>query len=323
MVLVAGVVTFLIVRSHPDDVLKALRDVDLALVLAALALNLPVALLTPLRAALVFGKLGYLVPARILVPTTILGFVAGGLTPGASGELLRAQALRSAAGVPFEAGVVAVVYERGLSLYLLMASSIAIFAAAELGGVWVVAAIVAAVPAVLAPGLVARVMAPWLEGRSAGGGGGLVASLWRRVVSILSQTRVLLDDWLLLMRWSAVSLAMFLLIAAQYWLLARAVGDGAGFGDAWLALGVSTFAGVAALIPLGLGVLDGSLAATLDRLGMTLEQGTVVALLVRGIVTVPLLIGATGCYFYLQRLPEARLEPASSSAGRPDEAAPR
>ena len=65
--------------------------------------------------------------------------------------------------------------------------------------------------------------------------------------------------------------------------------------------GVSTLAAVLTLLPLGLGVLDGSLSATLDRLGMTLEQGGIVALLVRAAVTLPLVLAAFACYVYLQR----------------------
>jgi uncharacterized membrane protein YbhN (UPF0104 family) len=98
----------------------------------------------------------------------------------------------------------------------------------------------------------------------------------------------------------AVTLAIFAVIATQHWLLARSINADAGFVDAWLALGVSTIAAIASLLPFGVGVLDGSLAATLDRLGATLEQGGIVALLVRAAVTLPLILAAFACYLYLQ-----------------------
>jgi len=58
---------------------------------------------------------------------------------------------------------------------------------------------------------------------------------------------------------------------------------------------------VASLLPLGLGVLDGTLAAVLARLGATLDQGSIVAVSVRATVTLPLLLAAFVCYLYLQR----------------------
>ncbi len=100
-------------------------------------------------------------------------------------------------------------------------------------------------------------------------GKGLLSRLLGRAAAMLAQVRLLLRDPALLAVWASMSLVMFALIAAQYWLLSRAVGASVGIDDTWIALGVSTFAGVAALIPLGLGVLDGSLAAALDRLGAT------------------------------------------------------
>src|SRR5688500_14397646 len=90
LALATAVVAFVVLSSRPADIWTALRDFDPWFALLAILLNVPVAVLAPLRSALVFRRLGHHVPAGVLIPTTIVGFVAGGLTPGASGELLRA-----------------------------------------------------------------------------------------------------------------------------------------------------------------------------------------------------------------------------------------
>jgi uncharacterized protein (TIRG00374 family) len=310
IVLVAAV----IVSSHPENLWRVLQSVDPGLCVAALALNAPLLVLTPVRASLVLRRIGYRVRRDVLVPSTIVGFVAGGLTPAASGELLRAQALRSGADVPLQPGITAIIYERVLSLYLLLVSTGLVLALTVLAGPWVMVAATAA--AVL-------VVMPWMAMALAGGllppedriqSEGRWGSLGRRLLSTASQLRGLLADLPLLAGFAAVTLAMFGLIAVQYWFLARAAGTSVSVADAWLVFGVSTFAGVVALIPLGLGALDASLAAALARLGTTIEQGGVVALLVRAVVTLPLVLAALACYLYLQRASSRR--PQAPSPGQ-------
>ncbi len=299
--LAAAVVVFVVMRSHPGDLRAVLRDIDIKMTALSLLLNVPVALLAPLRSSLVFRRLGHKVPASVLIPTTIVGFVAGGLTPAASGELLRAGPLRTRAGVPFEDSMAAVVYERVLSTYLLALSTVVLFALANLRLIWGLVVVIVGAGLCLLPWLGAVKVLPLIPGEDRIGGRGLMPAIFRRVLAMAAQLRLLLAGPGLLVQWSVITAAMFALISAQYWLLARGLSEGISLNDAWLAFGVSTFAAVASLIPLGLGVLEGSLAAILDRLGMTLEQGEVVALLVRATITLPLVIAAFACYLYLQR----------------------
>ncbi len=293
----------LLASSRPAKLRDALGEIDVPLAAAAAALNLPVLVLAPLRSHLVMRRLGYGVAPRVLVPATVLGFVAGGLTPAAAGELLRAEALRSRAGLPFASGIALVLFERLLSAYVLALSSAAVFALTRLRAELAAAVLVLALLAVAAPWLLGH--APWPLTPSADERGGWRTAV-RRVAGLAAELRRLARDPLLLVSWSALTLAVFGVIALQYWLLGRAVAGGVGFGEAWLALGVSTLAGIASLIPFGLGALDGSLAAMLDRLGMTLEQGGAVAVLVRGCVTLPLALCAVVAFFYLRRLREER-----------------
>jgi uncharacterized protein (TIRG00374 family) len=315
-VAVAGAVLAAVILSlHPEELWRALKNVDLGLVLLAVLLNLPVMLLAPLRSWLVFRRLGHDVPGRVLIPTTIVGFVAGGLTPAASGELLRVAALRRGAGVPAPDSMVAVLYERGLSSYFLGVITIVLVGVTTLPRPW---------PGLVIAGGIVLALAPWafsglaasLAARAQNLG---LPGLLRRLLAMVAQLRLLLSDAILLVQWSGVTGLMFAVIALQYWLLARSVGSGIGYGDAWIGLGVSTLAGIASLIPFGLGVLDGSLAATLDRLGLTLEQGGVVAILVRAAVTLPLIVAAFACYFYLQRLVPADV--TATAPGMSDAAA--
>lgn len=299
LAIACAALAFVVARSQPQELREALGRVDLLYVGLALLLNLPVLLLAPLRSGLLFRRLGHGVPAGVLMPTTVLGFVAGGLTPGASGELLRVAALRRAAGVSYEESVAAVVYERVLAIYLLLLSTGVVFALTRLP----VAA--AAATLVIAPALC---LLPWLAARVMGLGrplpadqGSLPLRLLAYALRTAGQIRFLLRDLALLLAWSAITLLMLAVIALQYWLLSEGAGAGVGPDAAWLALGVSTLAAALSMVPLGLGVLDGSLAVTLERLGTTIEQGSAVALLVRAAVTLPLVAAAFACYLYLQR----------------------
>ncbi|HEY7374387.1 MAG TPA: lysylphosphatidylglycerol synthase transmembrane domain-containing protein [Polyangia bacterium] len=309
--LAVAVVAFVVVRSHPSELWRVLQDVDARRALAALLLNVPVLLLAPLRSYLVYRRLGHSVAAGVVVPTTIVGFVAGGLTPGASGELLRAQSLRDRAAVSFHDVVTAVVYERALSVYVLVLAAAFIAAVSYLSPAAAASAGVVCLALVLAPWAGAGLLSAFkLEDRHIEGSG-IVARAARRLLSTAVQIRFLMQDVKLLLATSAISLVIFALIALQYWLFARGVNADVGIGDAWIALAISTFAGIVALIPLGLGILDGSLAATLDRLGATLEQGAAVVVLVRALVTLPLVLIAALCYVLLQRRVAA---PAAGSA---------
>src|SRR5438067_12868412 len=89
LVIATAVVAFLIVTAKPAEIWVTLKEVDLAKACAALLMNVPVILLASWRSALILRRMGHKVPLRVLVPTTLVGYVAGAVTPVASGELLR------------------------------------------------------------------------------------------------------------------------------------------------------------------------------------------------------------------------------------------
>jgi uncharacterized protein (TIRG00374 family) len=230
-----------------------------------------------------------------------MGYAAGAVTPAASGEVLRAIALRSKAGVPIEDGITLVVFERAWSLYLLGVTTAVFVALVSLPAILGVAAVVAGVALVFLPWLAATSVLPRLPEASRVTGEARVAAVLRYLLDTAHRLRAVLADAVLLTATSLATLAIFLLSAVQYLLLARAVGGSLSFDEIYLGFGASQLAGILSLLPLGLGISDGSLAAILRRFDLTLEQGTAVAVLVRGAITLPLTLLGFACYAWLQR----------------------
>jgi uncharacterized protein (TIRG00374 family) len=144
--------------------------------------------------------------------------------------------------------------------------------------------------------------------------------LLRGLNDVASDTGSLLRDTRLFAAFAAVTLAILALVALQFWLLTRSIGDGVPLEDAWLAFGVSQMAGMASLLPFGVGVSDGTMAATLASAGLTAEQAFAVAILVRLTVILPLLLLSAASYAFLtlsdsrEVKARARLKPESVEA---------
>jgi uncharacterized membrane protein YbhN (UPF0104 family) len=288
-------------KTGIGDVRRVLSDVDPWPLAAVALLNLPIALVFPVRAHFVLRRLGADVPPRVLVPATILGNVAGSLTPASSGELLRAAVLRSHADLPVEDGLALVMFERALSVWIMAAGTAVVVSFVALDRAAAVAVAAVALALAMLP-----VASPWLldllpaagdEGRS-----GVVRGLLRRLQRVAGRLRLVLGDRLLLAGWSLLTAVIFAITTLQLWLIAREVTHAIRPEEAWTAYGASQLAGIASLLPLGLGAADGSLAALLRRMGTTFEQGTVVAILVRATMTLPLGLLAVASYLYLARV---------------------
>jgi uncharacterized protein (TIRG00374 family) len=282
----------------------AVRDADLRFVAAAFALNLPVGGLFAIRSHLILLRLGHRVEPRILVPAMILGNVAGSLTPASAGELLRAAALRSHAKIPAADGIALVLFERGVSIYLLALGTGVAAASVSLSFGQALAVAAAAVPLFAAPAF-APVLLRLLPAPGAGERTSLTARTFARVHEAAGQLRWIFEDRRLLITWSIATALLFAIFTVQIWLLARSIANVVDPAQVWVAFGASQLAGIASLLPLGLGAMDGSLAAILRKFGLTLEQGAATAVLFRLIVTIPYGIIAIGCYLYLQRLGSA------------------
>jgi uncharacterized membrane protein YbhN (UPF0104 family) len=304
LLLLAGSALFALFLWQLDleSAAEALRDAEPWALASALLLNVVLIALFGLRSHLVLLRLGHRLPLSLVVPIALVGNVAGALTPAASGEALRAAALSAHADVPVRDSVALVFFERGVSLYLLIVGTLAGAAWLALPAAWAVAAYagllagVLALP-VVAPPLLRALLSPLDEEVPPAGIGRILAP----VRGAAGRLAMLLADWPLFIRWSLLTYAIFGVFSLQIWLLARSMTPDISAIEAWLALAVSQLATIASLVPMGVGVQDSSMAALLDRFGMTLEQGAAVALLVRVTVTAPCIIAAFGCYAWLVR----------------------
>src|SRR3990170_2243864 len=151
--LAVAILALVLWRADPGELWRVLRHVDVGWLLLTVLLNLPIVAVASLRSLLILRRLGRPVLPRLLISSTVLGYVAGAVTPAASGELLRADALRRA-GVPMAEGVALVVYERAASVALLALSTGVLAALISLPLLWGLvvsgAALAAAVAAWLA-----------------------------------------------------------------------------------------------------------------------------------------------------------------------------
>lgn len=283
-----------------ESAFRGARPLPLA---GAVMLNAPLLGLVTLRSALALGRLGYALRRDVLFATVTLGFVAGSYTPGGAGELLRAGALQARGGVALRDGLALVTFERGLSFYLLgltaAASAAPLLLPYALAGPVAALALGLALLPVAAGPLLARLPPPQ------GTPHGFLALGLHQMRLLGGRLAHLLADRRLVLAWSALTLAAFGVIAAQFWLLSRGVsGDASGL-EALAAFCISSAAGVVTLLPLGLGGADASLAAVLHRTGLVWEKALAVTALMRLAITLPLVIAAAASYVYLSALRRA------------------
>ena len=246
---------------------------------------------------LVLLRLGHRLAPDLIVASAVVGNVAGALTPASSGEILRAAALRSHSEVTTDDAVALVVFERGLSVYMLSLGTLAAFSATVLP----VPAAIAACGACAAALTIPFFLAPLLDHLPSGGKDSVLGRLIGRLRSMGGQLRFLLRSPGLLLPWFGVTAAIFAIATVQVWLLARSLEDVVSPTEVWIAFGASQLAAIVSLIPLGLGASDATLAATLNKFGMSLEGGTAVAILLRATSTLPLIILAAASWVYLSR----------------------
>jgi uncharacterized protein (TIRG00374 family) len=312
------VLLFIIVTAKPAEVWEALRDVKGTTAWAVILLNLPVVALFSLRSHLVLRRMGHRVPLHVLVPASILGNVAGALTPAGSGEILRATALQRSAGLRLGDAVTLVAYERVLSTYLLVLSTLACIAMTSLAPPTAAVVVVACSMLALLPWLFAMVVLPRMPGADAVTGSGLMHKVLRYGLQLAFEIRVLLTSAFLLVAWSLLTLATFAVIALQFELAARSIDVKIGLLDGWIAFGGSGVASIISLLPLGLGIGDGSIAAIIHEAGdVAFDRATATAVLIRATVTLPLIALAVASYFYLLRFNTASVPVADAELADP------
>lgn len=311
--LALGVLVFVIVTAKPGEVWDALKNVEGTRPWVVIALNLVVVALFTARSQLILVRMGHAVPLQVLVPASILGNVAGALTPGGSGEILRAAALQRSAGLRLGDAVTLVAYERVLSTYLLLLSTLACLALSGLSTAPAAVVVAVCCLLVLLPWVCAVVVLPRLPRADQVAGGGFVRQVLRFGLQLAAEIQVLLRNAGLLVVWSALTVVSFGVVALQFELAAESLGVSIDLLDGWVAFGGSGVASIISLLPLGIGIGDGSIAAIIQHTGdVPFDLATATAVLIRATVTLPLIALAVASYFYLLRF-TAEAAPAASN----------
>lgn len=311
----AAVLAFVIIAARPAEVWKALGDVQGTKPWLVIALNLVVIALWTARSMLLVRHMGHRMPFSVLLPVTILGNVAGSLTPGGSGEVLRAAALQRSAGFRLGESVTLVAYERVLSTYLLGLSTLASLALISLGAGLAAVVVLACLVFAFVPWVCAVLLLPRLPASSAVEPAGLPRKLLRYGLALAEELRVLLVSLPLLLAWSVLTVLSFAVIAWQFSLVAGSLAVDLDVLQSWIAFGGSGFAAIVSLLPLGIGVGDGSIAAIIHQAAsVPFERATATAVLIRATVTLPLLLLAFVSYVLLQRM--ARPGQSTAAEGR-------
>ena len=288
--------------SHPDRIWASLQQADLTLVLAALALNLPVIWLRALRAQLMVRQLGYRVPMRSMAPIQLVGQTSSTITPAASGDYVRAYLWRSSNNVPVRVGAAVVTFERVFSLFLMIALSLLLILFPRHGVIgWILVALGLGV-ATFAP-LLFELMPTSLEQW-------VLAKLGKRRIMgrfqegatvMIDQLRKLMKAPLLLAWTSGLTLINFIAMGAQLWLVMLSLAHRVPITQAVAANSTSQVAGIISTLPFGIGSQDAILVTVFAGYGVTVSLAASAAVLMRATTTIPLALAGLAAYLMVDK----------------------
>lgn len=239
------------------------------------------------------------IPFSRVAPITVFGFSMSSLTPAGSGDLLRVEALRPwGVAPPLSAAVV--VYERLLDL-LVMATLLAV----ALVATWLPAPHAAGVLLVAAGGVALLAL---LYRRRRLDLGAWIARLpaapraWfpePAAAQVLFEPRVL-------GRALATTAFVFLTEALRPWLVLMSLGLEPGFFACWAIFTLAWLAGVASLLPLGIGSWETAAVWAFSLYGIGPSEGAAGAVLLRAGVTLPAILLGLLSLVWLRRKAEGQ-----------------
>ena len=263
--------------------------VDPRTFIAVVVLDVQILLLASFRSHLLLASLGHRVSRPLLFASVTLGFVVGSITPAASGELLRVEALRVHGGVPTKDSLAVIAFERIVSFYLMVMLALASGAVVLLSlalALCIVAGVVVLtfLPILMVPAIQRRLRVNE-EHRSTRIR--IVGYLW----DLADRIERLADNRQAVLSWLLTSIALLGLVAVQFWLLARGVGGGVRFDLALFTLTGSQVLGIVSLLPLGIGISGRSVVGILST-PMGSDGALAVAIMVRAAITLPLIVFA-------------------------------
>jgi uncharacterized protein (TIRG00374 family) len=316
-----ALVVLLLWRARIWELGDNLGDFSVWAAACVLLLNLPAIGLLAVRTHLVLRRLGYNASPLSLAPISALGNVAAVLTPGATGDIIRAPFLKGHHAVSYSDSFATIVYERSYSFCILCLSTLLVVAwnVAPNGlriGIPLVGLLVLAVPALAAMPLLS--LSAW-AGRTSSTGFWVLKPLLHALN--LGEGRwaqslaTLLRDLRLSVIFAALTIAIFAALVLQVWIISDSVSVRLSAGEASVALGASVAAGIASFLPLGLGVLDWTLTAVLEHAGASVASATSVAILYRATNSLPAgLLGLLGYAYLVAKLGRAPDEQSSEGA---------
>ena len=315
-----ALLALLLGRARVWDLSEELGNFSAWAALYVLLLNLPAIGLLAVRTHFVLRRLGYRVSPLSLAPVSALGNVAAVVTPGATGDIIRAPFLKGRHAVAYSDSFATIVYERTYSFCILCLSTLLVVAW-DLGphplriAIPVVGLLVLAVPALAAMPLLS--LCAW-AGKTQS------TRLWQRPLLHalnLGEGRwaqslaTLARDLRLSVIFVVLTIAIFAMMVLQVWIISTEVAVRLSAGEACIALGASVAAGIASFLPLGLGVLDWTMTAVIQQAGATAASATSVAILYRATNSLPAgLLGVLGYAYLVIRLRRVETGPSPESA---------
>ena len=291
-------------RAEPGALGDEYSGIDVPSVVGAVALNVPLIALLALRGRLTLAGLGHDIGFWPVLPITTLANVVGALTPAAAGDLIRTPFFKERHDVSYADGLATVIYERGLSLFVLALSTGVAAAWSTLAVAWAAAVTAAAVGVAVAAPPVAAIVLSWFRpALNRADAGAEARSLVQRGMAALGRS---LEALLSLLRHrptntivTIANVAIFAVMAFQMWFVGRALGLGLSPAEAWMVAGTGMLAGIVTFLPLGLGTMDATIAAMVGTIQSDFSAGAAVAVLMRLTVTLPLGLAAVASLLYL------------------------
>jgi uncharacterized protein (TIRG00374 family) len=289
--------------SHPAAIVESLREADPVPLLGAFLLNVPVVALRAVRAQVVLRFLGHTVSFRSMLPVQLVGQTSSTLTPAASGDYLRAYLWRRQHDIPVRAGAAVVTFERLYSLFLLVALALLLITLPRHGTIGWIGVALGLVAATLAPLVVELVTPASLERYALARitSGRLLGRYASGALEMADNLRRLLRSPQLLTLSSGITLTIYVLSGLQVALLIAGLGDTIRITQAVAVYAISQTAGILSTLPFGLGASDAIVVTFLAGYGLSVGESATVAVLLRGVSTLPLALAGLVAYVRLDR----------------------
>lgn len=284
LLLLALVVELAMRHADPVEVAALLRRASPEWLLAAVALQLGTYVASAEVYRMVLARLGHSVPLRSLVGLGLVRQLADAALPsaGLGGTLLVVRGLVRRS-IPRAAAIGTVLVDLsafyvGLTISL-AAALVVLYVRADLHPAMLLLALVFVAVAIVVPSFALRLGDPGVAPRWL-----LRLGVVRRIADELAAApREILRDRGVLARASALQLLVVVLDAATLWASLRALGADAALPTAYAAYVLATIAGVASILPAGLGVFEGGTVGTLVALAVDLEAAIAATLLLRAL----------------------------------------